>query len=385
MHVDAPGALSILVQGPLHAAEAKQLAHRCEHWRALFPAAELIFAISSSDCLLLPPGWSGVLDRISLAPDVYDESLTAAIHAIAAACNTLVVASEALPLPPMKSDSTGPNHVNLMIAAAQTGLALASGRYVLRIRSDLILRTRGFLATYQSELSFPRGQWSLFEQRVMIPEVFTLNPVTLSRMPFHFSDWFHFGLLSDVRLLWNRVKPMSVEDATYYVGRAHSSGSNLVERRFRSRFAPEQVVSFPALHRAFPTLKLDHHNDLTSLNESLLVLADNFILADLTACDAQIAKYQHVVDAMSPYTRLECLSQDLIRLRASRRDLPTLTVFAALSRKAAAYDSASARARRKTRSLWIQYMGQKRWALRLNQIRGTLSRISQIVRRGSPR
>jgi hypothetical protein len=326
--VERPGGVSIVLQGPLDRASIADVAARCAEWRRLFPMAQLVCAVSSHDGTD-----TGMIER---------------------RCDVFVRAAEEPALPPIKTDSPGPNNVNRMIATARAGIAQASGRYVLRIRSDLLLRDRSFVALYDEGNACPRGDWALFEQRVLIPEVFTLNPFTLSRMPFHYSDWFHFGLRDDVAAIWEAAWPMTPADATHYARHPHRPGSNIVERRFRSRLAPEQTVHFPLVERAFPRVQLAEHNDCTSIEESMLFLADNFVVANLADSRAAIAKYQHLVDRMSHYTRLECLSQVLVRERARRLDEPAATVFADLIAATARYDSWASRLLRAVRSRLIR-------------------------------
>lgn len=301
--IDRPGALSIVVQGHCGPGVADRVADNCGHWRGLFPAAQLICVISSGH----PP-----------------RTARARLTAI---CDLLIEAPTAEPLPPMKIDSPGPNHVNLMIAAACAGLSVATGRRALRVRNDLTFGDRSFLDRYAQGQQAARGDRAVFAERILIAEVFTLNPFTVQRLPFHFSDWFHFGLTTDLRALWAAVTPMSRDDGTFYARHPHRAGSNAVERHFLARLAPEQIVGFPVFARAFPHLVLSDHNDPASAEESVLVLADNFVLADLRACSAAIPKYQHIVDRMRSYTRLECLNQRLLDRRIAARHRPAGSVW----------------------------------------------------------
>lgn len=356
----APGALSIVMQGALLRAEADRLAEYCLAWRSAFPRAQLICAISSSDCIANVPSEGGVVRAFAPLPALLvDTRLEAALRTIEMTCDVIVFAHPERPLPPIKSDSPGPNHTNLMIAAAHAGLAWADGHYVLRIRNDLLLRGPGFVAAFESGTRLPRGDWSLFRQRVVIPEVFTLNPLTLSHMPFHYSDWFHFGRREDVCAIWNEVSYVSQADAAFYDDQPHGPESNVVERRFRSRLAPEQTISFPVFHRAFPALQLARHNDGSCTEESLLVLADNFVVANLAECRAVIAKYQHVVDAMSPYTRLECVSQAIVNARVVHPGVPARTLFAGLIRRTERFEWGSYRAMRYLGRRFRRFVG--RW------------------------
>lgn len=360
MDIDAPGALSIVVQGAVDASRIALVAHNCAHWRRLFPSAQLICAASASDAA-----------PAARSLDDGDDA-----RAIIAACDAVVFAPSARVLPPIKTDARGDNHVNLMIAAARAGLAEARGRHVLRIRNDLAFADRTFLAAYAACRDVPRGDRAVFEQRVLASEIFTLNPFTVSRMPFHVSDWFHFGLTRDVRAIWDAAECVTTEDAAYYASAPHRPGSKAVERRFLVRRASEQCVHFPVLRHAFPDLVLDLHNDMTSSETALFALADNFGLANMAACGATLPRYQDVIDRMSPFARLECLSQAQLRRRAIVRDMPGRQLFASEIAQVRRFETLSARARRAVRRRfrrWQQGAIYRRWRF----IRaGVLRRIS---------
>lgn len=333
---DQAGALSIVVHGPADAA----VAQNCAHWRRLFPQAQLICVTSQNT------------DGTAL-----DQTLAARLTI---SCDTVLPAPAASSLPPMKTDSAGPNYVNQMIVAARAGLAAATGHHVLRVRSDLVFRNRAFLGAYVAGTALPRGPRRLFEHRVMIGEIFTLNPFTHVRLPFHFSDWFHFGLADDVSAIWRAAEPQDVNDGVFYAARPHRAGSNAVERRFLAHIAPEQAVHFPVFAHAFPDLTLTCHNDLTDRDTSLAVLADNFVLANLQSIGAELPKYRDVIETMSPYTRLECLSQAHLRALALRPCVSPATLFAEDIARTRRYGRSIARLRRRVRRTWFACLRRMR-------------------------
>ena len=289
--IDGPGGLSIVVQGGLSAGNVVETARHCEHWRVLFPAAEIILAISVTDLVIENADEQGLIS--DLAPVLVRRNgglVRTALSRIRASCDKIVLSEGALPLPPIKTD-TKINNVNLQIAAAKAGLARATGAYTLRVRSDLIFHDRSFLSFYHENYGLPRRARNAFTQRVMISELFTLNPFTLERMPFHYSDWFHFGLTSDVISIWD-VAPMSLQDAVFYNVRPHPPGANRYERKFRVRIAVEQHVAFNHLKAVFPEIQLDFHTDHRSAEESMHVLLSDFLVCDLKGCGALFGKYE---------------------------------------------------------------------------------------------
>ena len=212
---DRPGALSIVVQGPLFQGNMVETANHVHHWRETFPHAEIILSLSVTDVVA-----GDVQGGVLVAPHLvrgheHDGHLQVALRTITECCDVVALSAGALPLPPIKSDSPKLNNANLQIAAAQHGLALARGEFVLRIRSDLLFLDRGFLAQYERNQALPRGKAAVFGQRVLMSWLYTLNPFTIERMPLHFSDWFHFGRTEDVRQIWD-VPPITLRDSMHY-------------------------------------------------------------------------------------------------------------------------------------------------------------------------
>ncbi len=317
--LDAPGGLSVVVQGRLAAADLADTANACAHWRALFPAAEVVLAVSVTD-VLAGAAADGSTERLRLGARWRgDGALAAALRVVLEACDLVVVSQGATPLPPFKDDS-GPNNFNLQRAAARAGLAAASGRWVLRIRSDALFLARDFVAQHVADAARPRGSAQVLSERVLISWLFTLNPFTVERLPLHLSDWLHFGLLDDVRRLWSGP-PMSLADALHHRAHAHPPEANRRERQFMSRLAVEQHLYFHALAPARPDLVLATHTDGTSVRLAMDLLLDNFTICDLARSRFVLPKYQQ--DLGQPERRLHCLTrEDWLSLLAARGEDP---------------------------------------------------------------
>lgn len=317
--MDAAGGLSIVVQGGLTAANLAQTAVNCGHWRALFPTAEIVLAASVSD-VLAGAEPDGRLDCLRLAScHAEDGSLAAALRALREVCDRVVVSEGALPLPPFKDDS-GANNFNLQRAAARAGLAVVSGRHVLRIRADAVFLSRDFVDQHAADSLQPRGSAQVLDSRVMISWLFTLNPFTVERLPLHYSDWFHFGGLEDVRRLW-AGPPMSLADALHHRVYPHSPNANRRERQFQCRIGIEQHLNFTAFSPARPDLRLDTLTDDRSVNLALDLLVDNFTLCDLARSRFVLPKYQR--DLSQPERRLHCLTrEDWLALASRHGDDP---------------------------------------------------------------
>jgi len=287
---DLMGQLSIVVQGGVFQGNIAETANICRHWRELFPNAEIVLSLSSTDILDGEIANGRLLNPRIVAQFQRDSTLRAALRVINGSCDLIGMAEDALPLPPIKSDSPKLNNMNLQIAAARRGLELASGKYVLRIRNDLFFQNRNFLHQYEASSLQPRLDAAVFKSRVLISWMFTLNPYTIERLPLHFSDWFHFGLTEDVRRIW-KSPYISLKDATHFATAKHPRGSSNAERLFNTRIAVEQHLMLHTFNGTDGAAMLSHHNDHSACDQSIDILLDNFVLCDLSGTGCVFEKY----------------------------------------------------------------------------------------------
>jgi hypothetical protein len=150
----------------------------------------------------------------------------------------------------------GRNNVNRQIVSTRNGLQKATRTYAVKLRTDMQLTGTGFIDAFDK---YPerREDFKVFERKIVIPTICTRNPFHLNPYLFHPSDIFHFGLKSDMLLLWNI--PMATE----------SDVKNLV---------PEQYIWLNALKSMSWNINLSelHLKEKFRLNEISLV--NNFIV-----------------------------------------------------------------------------------------------------------
>jgi hypothetical protein len=147
-------------------------------------------------------------------------------------------------------------NVNRQIVSTRNGLQKATRTYAVKLRTDTQLTGTGFIDAFDK---YPerREDFKVFERKIVIPTIYTRNPFHLNPYLFHPSDIFHFGLKSDMLLLWNI--PMATE----------SDVKNLV---------PEQYIWLNALKSMSWNINLSelHLKEKFRLNEISLV--NNFIV-----------------------------------------------------------------------------------------------------------
>ncbi|MFC0502167.1 WavE lipopolysaccharide synthesis family protein [Asaia krungthepensis] len=307
--------ISIVVQGGLFEKNLNEVANIVQSYRKSFPLSQIILSISSSDFIdysksseqsvkpyLKSARHSGVRNTCDLINRVVDN---------------FVYCTEATQMPPIKEGNPNCN-ANFQIEAAKKGLIVAKNKYVLRVRNDLLFKSDKFLHEYEKENQFKRFRHSVFNKRVMISSLFTLNPYALERMPFHFSDWFHFGLRSDVLSLWN-IPFVDLAFMTHYNTNAHRPGSNILERAFNARTAIEQYLIFERFRNYFTELRLEGHNDTHSRKQSIDILLDNFYILDFENADVYFPKYE--IDMYYSGNKNICVSQNSWETMAANRNI----------------------------------------------------------------
>ena len=283
--------LSIVVQGPLWEENIVRVASYCDHWRSLFPDAEIILSISISDllsegCPGRGPTWKEWAREKAL--------VNQAIRRLGEVTDLMILAPPSVPLPPIKSDSPGPNHGNMQLAAAYAGLQAATRPMTLRIRNDMIFLDSFFLDHHRSLCRLRRPEQHIFNSRILVSPLFTLNPYALERLPYHISDWFHYGETKDLQRLWD-CPPMTLADAIYYSARPHLPHSNDKERKFLTRFAVEQHLILSVLKRSGRDPGMFWHNEIEYADASIELLKADFAIADLTRCSFVFDKYAHLL------------------------------------------------------------------------------------------
>ncbi|WP_429443385.1 WavE lipopolysaccharide synthesis family protein [Paraburkholderia sp. 40] len=281
----AEGMLSIVVQGGVSESNVVEVANICTHWRSLFPLSEIICVVTSSDIFLRGS------DPVRLnAAGRKKWDVGSALEMLEATCDRIAFADAALPLPANVIGRTNTFNANLQLAAAKKGLSLATGKYVLRIRNDILFATDDFVAQYEEANLYPRGKAAVLKERVLIASTFTMNPYGVERYPFHYNDWLHFGLLVDVRKIWD-VPSYPVKDIHYYKYNTHVAGSRDIERNHYGRVAIEQHLIFNAFSKDFPEMRLEYHNDTSSRELSIEILKDNFSVCDQEQAGFVFEKY----------------------------------------------------------------------------------------------
>ena len=247
---DAGGArpedVSFVLQGPVERGGRGSTAQACAAVRAHYPGAEIVVSTwertdtSGLDC-----------DRVVLSED----------PGVVGTCSYNV-------------------NTNRQIVSSLAGVRATSRPLVAKLRSDILVASDALLSHW--------GRWEersdelrLFEQRVLVPNVFARRPRHLSPYPLHLSDWAFFGTRADVELLFD-VPLMTTREST-----TNGAGVTPLTRLYhpiepRPSYAPEQWIWTQALRAVAPKTRLRHVFDLTpeTLRLTELSFANNVAILD---------------------------------------------------------------------------------------------------------
>jgi hypothetical protein len=151
----------------------------------------------------------------------------------------VVLSEDPGPLAPLKLSDTKPNNCNRQLRTTQAGMAAVETPYAIKMRTDCWLEHAGFLDFAAEQQKRDGGR-----ERLLACSFFTLDPTMFERLPYHISDWFHFGRTETLRQYWS-APPLAPEQARHYETLAHTPDATLFERRFRAAFAVEQHLCLP--------------------------------------------------------------------------------------------------------------------------------------------
>ncbi|MDR2870697.1 MAG: WavE lipopolysaccharide synthesis family protein, partial [Deferribacteraceae bacterium] len=181
-----------------------------------------------------------------------------------------------------------------MLVAIQAGLEAVKTKYTLKIRSDLIIKSSDFLQHWDA---YPKhnGKMRIFEHRIVIGSTFAqfahVMDDGMQLLPFHMSDWVHFGLTDDLKMLFGC--PLQSENAanTYWHGLERKNYEPFPAACWQ--YPPESYILYAIVKKKFPQVKFENTDDYNATNMQLsnMVMADNFIILDDSNFHFVLKKY----------------------------------------------------------------------------------------------
>lgn len=168
------------------------------------------------------------------------------------------------------------NNINRILISSQSGLEHASRKYILRIRSDLILKNDNLLYLFD-DLSKRNFKSSLFKEKIFAYEKFSIkydekNEIK-QRMLFHISDWCYLGLKEDLVELFNIPLVKEPDFSRYF--ETHAKSVNDIHKTRLWKMSPEQYIISENAKKVFKNLNFENYLDITEEN---IQISEDFII-----------------------------------------------------------------------------------------------------------
>lgn len=93
-------------------------------------------------------------------------------------------------------------NINRQICSTINGLNKVKTKYAVKLRSDNILHANDFIY-YLEKFKCKNSKYSLFDKKIIYSNLFAKEITKGTRIPYFFSDFFHFGTTRDLKKLWD--------------------------------------------------------------------------------------------------------------------------------------------------------------------------------------
>lgn len=188
------------------------------------------------------------------------------------------------------------NNINRMILSTNEGLKKVSRKYTLKLRTDSCIDNLGFIEKFDF---FPArcDKYKLFEKRVIASTVFTRYAIEKHKerreMPFHVSDWWFFGLTSDVKKLLLAAELVDEPYFSNYFEYPENQNKDSIYEKFSWKFAPEQYIGYSCFSKYFDDVRMIDCSEFSEFinKKSQMALANNFIFLEYKQSGIYNLKY----------------------------------------------------------------------------------------------
>ncbi|MBE5827898.1 MAG: hypothetical protein E7305_00380 [Butyrivibrio sp.] len=186
----------------------------------------------------------------------------------------------------MSVDGTGAYNINRLLYSTVEGINRANRKYILKIRSDLLLKDVGFLKNFDSYNKRDISH-SLARHKIAICSLYCMKCESekgfVHPTPYHISDWACFGLSDDIKDLFD-IPLVNIEYfARYFEVNLKYRNYSIPWLNHRLwKFPPEQYIGVQYAKKLYPELKFDNclEYDYVDAIQSEKFIVNNFIILD---------------------------------------------------------------------------------------------------------
>lgn len=168
------------------------------------------------------------------------------------------------------------NNLNRILLSSRNGIKKAQRPYVLKIRTDLVLKNNNVLKLCDN-FNVRDKEKSLFKQRIFAYDIFSLkyNKVNGKILPllFHISDWCYLGLKEDLEEFFNISEVVEPEFSQYF--KNHKKNDEDIYSSRLWKMSPEQYFTYSNALKVFKDLKFENYLDINPEN---IKISEDFII-----------------------------------------------------------------------------------------------------------
>lgn len=191
----------------------------------------------------------------------------------------------------MIHDNGVKNNVNRQIVSTLEGLKKVKTKYAVKIRSDCYLNKANLIELRDKYALINRkGKFALLKERVLICSMGCRDFRVSYIYPFHYSDFFFFGLTEDLLKIWDI--PLAKQDEQEFFYSKNHYHFYKIAQLCDSKYVPEQHIigSFVRKYYYKPFF-FTHSYDLRNAKLSDRILVNNFIIHDNFTIGFRFEKY----------------------------------------------------------------------------------------------
>lgn len=192
------------------------------------------------------------------------------------------------------------NNINRILTTTKAGLAKASRKYCLKIRSDLIVKNDKLLDNIASYFPNREKAYSVFEERVIFYALWSRKYEYIANQyfilsPFYLSDWLCFGLTSDIKKYFMDT-PLTIEPQySMHFKIPQNRLLKFYDPNVAWRFSPEQYFATQFFKKYFPEANMKSLQDISEKRMacSRRIFANNVVICGYKECGFYIQKKQY--------------------------------------------------------------------------------------------
>lgn len=178
------------------------------------------------------------------------------------------------------------NNINRILQTTKAGLAKASKKYCIKIRSDLFFTNNSLLKDLRQKFDKFDPKFRIFQERVIFYPLWSRqSEMVLDKdkiiCPFYLSDWLCFGLTEDLRLYFDASERTNEPAFSNYFKQPKNRLLPFYNPYKTWKFSPEQYFAVNFFSKYFPEAHMSSLQDVSEdkMELSHRLYASNIVIA----------------------------------------------------------------------------------------------------------